>query len=113
MKISTTYITFINIPIELEITIEEFFSVMRLCFIHNDLGRSWFSFIGEPIAKVIVNPRLGSVQINFASIVSMFQGMFLKKLKENVYPIKKKIGIPLYKKDENYELIQNRFRFNM
>lgn len=86
---------------------------MRFCFIINDLGCSWFSFIGEPIAKVIVNPRLGSVQMNFESIVNMFQSMFLKKLKENVYPIKKKIGIPLYKKDESYEIIQNRFKFGI
>lgn len=81
MKISTIYITFIHIPIEIEISIEEFYSVIRLCFITNDMGCSWLSFIGEPIAKVIINPRLGSVQINFDSIVNMFQSMILRKLK--------------------------------
>ncbi len=32
----------------------------------------------------------------------MFQSIILNKLKENVYPIKKRISIPLYKKDDNY-----------
>lgn len=35
MNISTTYVTFINIPIGLEIKIEEVYCVLRLCFIVN------------------------------------------------------------------------------
>jgi len=62
------------------------------------------------LAKILIKPKIGPYQIDFDSIASMFQNIILKKLKETVYPIKKKITIPLYKKDEVYEFIQNRFK---
>lgn len=75
------------------------YCVLRLCFIVNELGCSWFSFVGEPIVKVSVGPKVGTVEININSITKMFESIILNKLKESVYPIKKKITIPLYKKD--------------
>jgi hypothetical protein len=68
------------------------------------------SFIGEPVAKVVIKPKLGEYKIDFDTIANMFQNVILKKLKETVYPIKKRIAIPLYKKDESYDFIQNRFK---
>lgn len=84
--------------------------MLRLCFISSEVGCSWFSFIGEPIAKVMIKPKIGPYQIDFDSIANMFQNMILKKLKENIYPIKKKISIPLNQKDSSYETIQKRYK---
>lgn len=46
-----------------------------------------------------VGPKVGTVEINLNSITKMFESIIINKLKESVYPIKKKITIPLYKKD--------------
>jgi len=47
----------------------------------------------------MIKPKLGEYKIDFETIANMFQNVILKKLKETIYPIKKKITIPLYKKD--------------
>ena len=73
------------------------------------MGCSWFSFVGEPMAKIIVRPKIGNLPINMANVTGMLQSSILAKLKKFIYPIKKKISIPLYKKDDSYEVIQKRF----
>ncbi len=73
------------------------------------MGCSWFSFVGEPLAKVTVFPKIGNMNINMTNVTNLLQNTILSSLKKFIYPIKKKIGIPLYKKDESYEIIQKRF----
>ena len=34
-KVSTTWHTVLSIPVEVEISVEEFYSVLRICFISN------------------------------------------------------------------------------
>jgi hypothetical protein len=82
---------------------------MRLCFVHNTIGRSWVSFVGEPECKVTPKPKINNVAINNANVASLFQKFILDKLKQMIYPIKKKIMIPLYRKDDEYELIRRRY----
>lgn len=63
------------------------------------MGSSWISFVGEPLAKIVVRPKIGNLNINMTSVAGLLQNVILGKLKQNIYPIKKKITIPLYKKD--------------
>ena len=76
---------------------------------HNDIGRSWVSFVGEPVAKIIAKPKIGNVSLNSESVANLLQKVILDKLKQMIYPIKKKLMIPLYKKDEAYSIIRRRF----
>lgn len=72
------------------------------------MGSSWISFVGEPLAKiVVVSPKIGN--LNMTTVAGLLQNFILGKLKQNIYPIKKKITIPLYKKDLAYEMIQKRY----
>ena len=50
--------------------------------------------------KITVNPTVSN--INLTPIKNMFQNMILNKLKEMVYPMKKRISIPLYKEDHGF-----------
>ncbi len=99
IKISTKINFVTSIPVEFELWIEEFYAIIRLCFIHNEIGSSWISFVGEPSAKITVRPKIGSLNINMTSVAGLLQNFILSKLKQSIYPIKKKITIPLYKKD--------------
>ena len=43
------------------------------------------------------------------SVADLMQKFILDKMKQLIYPIKKKLMIPLYRKDEAYDIIRKRF----
>ncbi len=73
--------------------------MVRLCFVPSEIGQSWFSFIGEPIAKFTVEPKIYDIKINVETIRNFFSTLLLKKLKESTFPIREKIMIPVSKDD--------------
>jgi hypothetical protein len=98
-KVNTIYKLIRDIPVEAIIEMQEFYCVMRFCFVPSEKGRGWFSFIGEPISKFKIYPRIGSYRIDLEILRTMFNNFLLSKLRKNTYPIKQKILIPVSKKD--------------
>ena len=43
------------------------------------------------------------------SVADLMQKFVLDKMKQLIYPIKKKLMIPLYRKDEAFDIIKKRF----
>ena len=78
--------------------VEEFYCVMRICWVSSDMGQGWFSFIGEPIAKFDIVPIIGNVTIDYQSVKNAVEGIILGKMKQATYPIRQKMPIPLGKK---------------
>ena len=109
IKISTKINFVTSFQVEFELAIEDFFATIRLCFVHNEIGRSWISFVGEPLVKITPKPKIGNVSINMKSVADLMQKFVLDKMKQLIYPIKKKLMIPLYRKDEAYDIIRKRF----
>jgi hypothetical protein len=94
-----------DIPVEVIIEIQEFYCVMRFCFVASMKGKGWFSFIGEPISKFQIFPSIASYRIDLEILRTMFNNFLLNKLKKITYPIKQKISIPISKKDEDLKII--------
>jgi hypothetical protein len=88
-----------SVPLELTIEVEEFYCVIRLCWVPAYKGKGWFSFIGEPIPKIKTIPTIGTISIDLETSKTMFHNFLLKKLKQNTYPVKQKLPIPLSTKN--------------
>lgn len=78
---------------------QEFYCVLRFCFVPSEFGKGWFSFIGEPISKFKIYPSIANYRIDLETLRNLFNNFLLSKLKKNTYPIKQKILIPASRKD--------------
>ncbi len=83
---------------------------MRFCFVPSDIGKGWFSFIGEPISKFKIVPSIANYRFDIDSLRNMFNNFLLNKLKKHTHPIKQAIFVPASKKDNDLEMIQKRFK---
>lgn len=95
---------------EVIIEIQEFYCVMRFCFVPSYVGKGWFSFIGEPIAKFKIVPSIGNYRFDIESLRNIFNDFLMNKLKKNTYPIKQKMLIPASKKSDDLAIIEKRFK---
>ena len=71
IKLATKINFVTSFQVEFELAIEEFYATIRLCFVHNDLGSSWVSFVGEPLAKIIAKPKIGNMSFNSARVTNL------------------------------------------
>lgn len=69
---------------------------VRICFVIANKGMGWYSFIGEPAARIDVVPVVGSFTIDYAVVRKVFQSFIMNILKKNVYPMKSPLRVPLY-----------------
>lgn len=72
---------------------------MRLCFVPSYIGRGWFSFIGQPIAKFKIVPKIMNYRIDTTAFAGLFNKFLMDSLRKNMYPAKQKILIPASTKD--------------
>ena len=79
---------------------------MRLCFVPSKIGKGWFSFIGEPIPKFKTIPSIGSYTIDLETTKTIFHNFLLKKMKQNTYPIRQKLPIPVSKKNDDLIMLE-------
>jgi len=86
------------IPITAKILIKTFNGRIRICFVPSELGRSWFSFVGEPTLNMVIDPLIGENQYAISSIPqasSLITELITKKLKKMTYPYRKEIDLPM------------------
>ena len=67
--------------VDITFQVEEFYCVLRLCWVSSDIGRGWFSFIGEPIAKFDIVPVISNVTIDYQSVKRAFENIILGKMR--------------------------------
>jgi hypothetical protein len=69
---------------------------VRICFVIGSKGSGWYSFIGEPAARIDVVPAVGSFTIDYAAVRKLIQSFIMNLLRKNVYPMKSSLRVPMY-----------------
>ena len=79
-----------NWNVSIKANFEAFYCVMRLCFVPTKLGRgkSWFSFIGEPIAKIDISLKIMDFSFEQEPVKNLFANFLNNKMKKFIYPVK-------------------------
>ncbi|CAK77116.1 unnamed protein product (macronuclear) [Paramecium tetraurelia] len=89
-----------QVPIEIKITVTNFASRIRLCFVPTPLGKSWLSIIGQPAINLDIELNLLQ-KYNVAKIqqiTDLIREALIGKVKLMTYPNTVSIKLPLSKK---------------
>ena len=97
LEITASYRIFQSvIPLSCRAHITEMNMTVRICFVLSNKGLGWYSFIGEPAARIDVVPVVGTFTIDYAAVRKLIQSFIMNILKKNVYPMKSPLRVPMF-----------------
>ncbi|KAL4444837.1 hypothetical protein ABPG74_016045 [Tetrahymena malaccensis] len=89
-----------KLPLTVKIKLNEFYSIIRLCYVPREYGKSWFSFIGEPVLSIDIDPIISKKYHVSRLPRVILQEIISQKIKKMTFPNRDSIKIPLSKPDK-------------
>lgn len=88
-----------QVPVNAVIVIKNIHGKLRMCFVPETLGKSWISFIGQPVLGLGIEPKVASYNLgNLGSVSEILSELVLNKVKLITFPNKQTVEIPITKK---------------
>ncbi|EGR32702.1 hypothetical protein IMG5_073520 [Ichthyophthirius multifiliis] len=102
-----------KLPMTIKIQLNEFYSVIRACFVPKSYGKSWFSFIGEPVIQLDIDPIISKKYhlSKLPQVKSIMQEIINQKIRKMTFPNIEMIKIPLSKKGKKIEQIRAKLQY--
>jgi hypothetical protein len=96
LKINVTFKEYM-IPVSVTVELNSLFAIMRLCFVPMRHGMSWISFIGEPIADVVVQPVINDVDWlqDYPAAVALLEKGLAMLFRKLIFPNRIDLDVPL------------------
>jgi len=90
------------IPLSAKVLLKGLNAKIRLCWVPSEYGRSWFSFIGQPVLDVVVEPKIGISQFDIGALPqakNLITELIMMRVKKMIYPYRKELDLPMAFRD--------------
>ncbi len=87
-----------SLEVNVHVIIKSIYGRLRICYTNLANGKSWFSFVNDPVLEIQINPLVGKSQYNIGNlpqIQELINEMILSKIRKMTYPNRKTLKIPM------------------
>jgi len=95
------------IPLSVKVWIKSLKGHVRICWVPSEYGRSWYSFVGQPIINLVVEPKLGVSQFDIRAlpiVKTLITDLINKKIRKMTWPYRKEVDLPLAFRSPKFDL---------
>jgi len=84
--------------IDAKIIIKSLTGKIRICWVPTEYGTSWFSFVGEPLIDLNIEPKIGKSQFDLSGIpqvIAILRDFLDSRIRKMTYPYRKELDLPM------------------